>query len=147
MDKRRPLLEPFVGEWALQVAFPGAAPVAGGRAIFAWMAGKRFLIQRWEVPAPSAPDGLAVIGFNEARGTFLQHYFDSCGVARLYEMTFAGGVWNLSRTEADFSPLDFSQRYTGRFSDDGSTIRGRWESSSDGRAWVHDFELIYTKTS
>ncbi|HTA96198.1 MAG TPA: hypothetical protein VK730_00970 [Solirubrobacteraceae bacterium] len=45
----------------------------------------------------------------------------------------------------DFSPLDFSQRYTGTFSDDGRTIRGSGESSSDGARWKHDFELIYTK--
>jgi hypothetical protein len=45
----------------------------------------------------------------------LQHYFDSRGVARLYEMTFSGGVWNLLRNSSDFTPLEFSQRFSGTF--------------------------------
>ena len=33
----------------------------GARAIFEWLPGERFLIQRWEVPMPEAPDGIAII--------------------------------------------------------------------------------------
>ena len=57
----------------------------------------------------------------------LQHYFDSRGVARVYKMSVEEGVWKLWRDEPDFSPLDFSQRFTGTFSADGTTIAGRWE--------------------
>jgi len=114
--------------------------------VFEWLAGRRFVVQRWEVPHPAAPDGIAIIGFDTGRDNYLQHYFDSRGVARLYEMSFADGVWKLWRTVGDFSPVDFSQRYTGTFSDDGRTIRGSWESSSDGSSWEHDFQLIYTRT-
>ena len=146
-------LKPLIGEWRMQAVFPSSSPIGASEAQgaartgFEWLPGRRFVVQRWEVPHPAAPDGIAIIGFDPSRNTYLQHYFDSRGVARLYEMTLAEGVWNLSRAEPDFSPLDFSQRYTGSFSDDGRTIRGSWESSSDGRAWAHDFELIYTKTS
>ncbi len=62
-------------------------------------------------------------------------------------MGFAAGVWELCRTSADFSPLNFSQRFEGAFSDDGKTIEGRWETSSDGARWEHDFDLTYTKVS
>jgi hypothetical protein len=41
------------------------------------MPGGKFVVQRWEVPVPEAPDGLAAIGFDERRQTYLQHYFDS----------------------------------------------------------------------
>ena len=68
--------------------------------MFEWMPGEQFLIERWDVPVPEAPDGLAVIGFDEGRGTLLQHYFDSRGVARVYEMTLDDGVWTLARDEA-----------------------------------------------
>jgi hypothetical protein len=60
-------------------------------------------------------------------------------------MTFSGGVWTLLRNAADFTPLDFAQRFTGEFSPDLRTISGRWESSRDGTNWEHDFDLIYTK--
>ena len=131
-------LEPFIGEWGL----PGS-----GRTVFEWMPGGQFLVQRWEVPDPAVPDGIAIIGFDPSRGTYLQHYFDSRGVARVYEMGFGDGVWTLRRESADFSPLDFSQRFTGTFSDDGKTIAGRWESSSDGSSWEHDFDLTYTRVA
>jgi hypothetical protein len=39
-------------------------------------------------------------------------------------MSLENGVWRLWHDEPDFSPLDFSQRFTGSFSDDGKTIAG-----------------------
>jgi hypothetical protein len=141
-------LDAFAGEWSMEAAFPLLPPTdARGRTVFEWMPGKRFLIQRWEVPQPEAPDGIAIIGFDEGRGTFLQHYFDSRGVARLYEMSLENGVWKLWRSSEDFSPLNFSQRFTGTFSEDGLTIDGRWEISHDGSSWEHDFDLTYTKVT
>jgi hypothetical protein len=145
MDERRKRLERFIGEWTMRVRFPGAPPVEGGRVVFEWMTGDRFLIQRWDVPVPEAPDGLAIIGFDEGRGTFLQHYFDSRGIARVYAMRLEDGLWTLRREAPDFSPLDFAQRYTGSFSDDGTTIVGRWEIAHDGSTWEHDFYLTYVR--
>jgi hypothetical protein len=133
----------FVGEWRMAVDIPDAPQ---GRVLFEWMPGERFLIERWDIPHPDAPDGVAVMGFDEGRGTLLQHYFDSRGVARLYDMTLEDGVWTLSRTKPDFSPLTFWQRWQGRFSEDGRTIDGDWETSTDeGATWEHDFHLTFTK--
>ena len=138
-------LEAFVGEWMMEAAFPNVAPSdVRGRTVFEWMPGGRFLVQRWDVPHPDAPDGIAIIGYDENRETYLQHYFDSRGVARVYEMSFDGRIWKLSRTAADFSPLNFSQRFEGAFGDDRGTIQGSWESSNDGSTWEHDFELKYS---
>jgi hypothetical protein len=141
-------LAPLVGEWTVAARFPNQAlgEVPGATTVFEWLPGERFLVQRWEVPVPEAPDGIAVIGFDEERGSLLQHYFDSRGVARVYEMTFVDRVWRLERTEADFSPLDFSQRYVGELSDDGRTIAGRWEIAHDRSTWELDFHLTYTRT-
>jgi hypothetical protein len=129
----------------MRVRFPGEPPVAGGRVVFEWMTGEQFLIQCWDVPVPEAPDGLAIIGFDEGRGTFLQHDFDSRGIARVYVMGLEDEVWTLWRETPDFSPLDFAQRYTGSFSDDGTTIVGRWEIAHDGSTWEHDFDLTYVR--
>jgi hypothetical protein len=143
-------LKPFIGEWSIEAEFPGA-PVpsedSGARTVFEWMSGGRFLVQRWQVPVPEAPDGIAIIGPDPERDGYLQHYFDSRGVARVYEMGFAEGVWKLSRTKADHSPLDFCQRFEGSFDDGGRTIAGRWEISHDGSSWEHDFNLTYRKLS
>lgn len=131
-------LAPYVGEWRLPM---------GGRTVFEWLPGGRLLVQRWEVPDPAVPDGIAIIGFDPGRGAYRQHYFDSRGVARVYDMHFDDGVWTLRREPADFSPLDFRQRFVGRFSEDGRTITGRWETSHDGSNWEHDFDLTYTRVA
>lgn len=146
-------LESLIGEWHMEAVFPSTSPAAGmqaegvARTVFEYLSGRQFVIQRWEVPHPEAPDGIAIIGWDSARGSLVEHYFDSRGVARLYEMSFGEGLWKLSRTVPDFSPLDFAQRYTGTISEDGSTIRGQWEISSDGSQWKHDFELNYHRVS
>lgn len=52
-----------------------------------------------------------------------------------------GDSWRLWRAAPGFH-----QRFTGRLSEDGQTIRGRWEMSEDGREWRTDFDLTYTRT-
>jgi hypothetical protein len=140
-------LAPLHGEWRLMAVFKGVPPAdVGARVSFEWLPGEQFLIERWEVPVPEAPDGIAIIGPDPKRdGQYLQHYFDSRGVARVYKMSFANGVWKLWRDEPDFSSLDFAQRYTGTFSSDGTTIVGAWEICHDGKTWDHDFDLTYIK--
>ena len=139
-------LEAFIGEWSIEVSLPGApAGDIGARATFEWMPGETFLLERWQVPVPEAPDGLAVIGYDEGRGTLLQHYFDSRGVARVYEMSLEGGVWKLQRDSADFSPLDFDQRFEGRFAEEGKTIEGRWDIRHPGGDWEKDFDMTYRR--
>lgn len=49
----------------------------------------------------------------------------------------------LVRLDAYGSWGTMRQRYTGTFSEDGSTITGGWEKSIDGGDWKHDFVLIY----
>jgi hypothetical protein len=135
-------LEPLrvlVGEWTATVG-----DLHAGRVVFEWALGEAFLIQRSQSP-PEFPDGLAVIAA-AGDGGYLQHYFDSRGVVRLYRMTLRDGRWTLLRTEPDFSPLDFAQRFEGTFSAAGDTVEGRWETSRDGgQTWEVDFPLTYTR--
>jgi hypothetical protein len=109
---------------------------------FEWLEGRRFLVQRWHVDHPDAPDGIAIIGWDGERATYLQHYFDSRGVRRVYEMSLAAGVWKLRRTA-----LGFSQRFSGSFDESADTISGTWEKSTDGSTWEHDFDLTYMRKS
>ena len=143
-------LDAFVGEWAMEARFPDGHPAASGdipqaRSWFEWALGGQFLLQRTEVPVPEAPDSLSVVSVDPETGAYTQHYYDARGVVRLYAMTFAGRVWTLTRESADFSPLDFRQRFIGTFSDDGNTIAGAWETGQDGGGWEHDFALIYRR--
>lgn len=138
-------LAPFVGEWNVEASLPGP-PDTNARAVFEWVLGGSFLMQRTEISLPEAPDGIALIGLDPGGGAFTQHYFDSRGVIRIYAMTFEDGVWTLSRDRPDFSDLSFWQRYAGTFSADGDRIDGRWEISHDeGATWEKDFDLDYTR--
>ena len=140
-DPRLAALDIFLGEWIEQVEVPNATP---GRSLFEWDLKGSFLIQRALSPLPEYPDGLMIISL--AQDGYLQHYFDSRGVVRLYRMSLEGQSWTLTRTEPDFSPLDFSQRFVSTISADGNRIEGRWETWYDsGQSWELDFPLTYTR--
>jgi hypothetical protein len=146
-------LDVFIGDWSIEARFPGHQPTPSGaagsgplaRGRFEWALGGQFLMQHTEIPIPEAPDSLAIVGTDLRTGGYTQHYYDSRGVARLYAMGFADGVWTLTRELPDFSPLDFRQRFTGTFSEDENTITGAWEKSPGGAEWEHDFALTYRR--
>ena len=146
-------LDGFVGDWILEARFPGQPGVAGpageqpvAHTRFEWTLDRQFLLQRTEVAVPAAPDSLAVVTAGPETGAYTQHYYDSRGVVRLYAMTLADGVWTLTRTAADFSPLEFAQRFTGTFSPDGNTIDGSWEKRLPDGPWEQDFTLTYHRS-
>jgi hypothetical protein len=147
-------LDAFVGEWVVEASFPGGRPAPSGateqgpqaRSWFEWALDRQFLLQRTEIPVREAPDSLSIVSVDLEAGGYTQHYFDSRGVVRLYAMTFADGVWTLTRESPDFTPLAFRQRFTGTFGPDGNTITGAWETGHDGTQWEHDFALTYRRT-
>ena len=132
----------LAGEWELAVDLPGSEDVRG-HVLFDAMGD--VLVQRTTLPVPGAPDSCCVVVAADD-GSYVQHYFDSRGVARLYAMTFDGRTWTLERTRPDFSPLDICQRFTGTVREDRMTIDGEWQSSADGQQWKRDFGLTYTRT-
>ena len=105
----------LVGDWKTNA--PGMD--AEGRTTFEWLEGGGFLIERSTVARPEFPNSVSIIGPTGPDGGLQQHYFDSRGVARVYEMTLANGTWTLFREGPDWP-----QRYVGRISDDGNTIAG-----------------------
>jgi hypothetical protein len=134
-------LAPLEGRWRIAARFPTARPIGGaGDVTFAWIEERAFLVERWHVDEPGAPDGIAVLGWDDAAGGLVQRYFDSRGVARVYRTALEGGVWRLWRDQPGFD-----QRFAGALSPDGGTIAGAWEMRTDGATWQHDFDLTYTR--
>ena len=141
-------LDALIGRWEMEASFaagsfgPGtpATTQRGGLTTFEWLDGRYFLIQRFAVDHPAAPSGIAIIGPGGAAGPLEQHYYDSRGVARVYQASLDGGIWKLWREAPRFW-----QRYSGVVSDDGTVIAGAWEASADGRDWKRDFGLTYFK--
>ncbi len=134
-------LEPLIGEWRMTATPPGGQPWPGeGRATFEWHDSGAHLIERSTVDIPGVPDGVSIIGCDAANGTCYQLYSDDRGVCRVYEMSIGDGEWTLWREGAPFP-----QRFTGRFTDDGNAIVGRWEKAKDGTNYTTDFDLSYTR--
>jgi hypothetical protein len=141
MTEKIEALEALIGEWTMAPRFERfeTIPDVVGHVAFEWMPGRRFVVQRWEVPVPEAPDGVALLGPHEDRDGLVQHYFDSRGVHRVYDMTLEDGVWTLEREHPGFD-----QRFRGTFSDDGDTIEGVYEMRNDAD-WFKDFEMTYAR--
>ena len=139
-----PALEPLnalVGEWVTEGSHVMiAATVLRGKKTYTWFEGHRFLIEHSYTDHPDVPDSIAIIGADNSEAPLVQHYFDSRGVSRIYKMSLSEGVWKLWRDAPGFS-----QRFTGTLSDDGKTVQGMLEKSSDGVQWERDMELTYTK--
>jgi hypothetical protein len=124
-------LQPFIGEWAVEgrhVAFPDT--VVRGASVFEWWGDRTFLIHRSILDHPDFPDSISVIGATQADGGLAQHYFDTRGVHRLFDMTFADGVWTLDRKVSN--PKDFDQRMKAMFSPDGNAITAEFEVRDSG---------------
>jgi hypothetical protein len=133
-------LEALVGEWTTEVRHPDIGVVHGEMSV-EWLDGGGYLIQRSWAEDTRFPRGISLIGPTEDGDRIVQHYFDSRGVARIYDIALEGGVLRLSRDDEDFA-----QRFVGRFSDDGSVIEGAWERADPGTdAWEHDFDLTYRR--
>lgn len=104
-------------------------------------------MQRSDIPNPAFPDSITIIGVDPNGESYTQHYFDSRGVVCLYAMPSDAGRWTLMRSAPDFTPLDFSQWFTGAFAEDGNSIDAAWETSHDGVHWEHDVDHTYTRVT
>jgi hypothetical protein len=142
-------LDRLVGTWDLEIAhpaFPGV--VVHGSAVVEWLEGERFLIHRARTEHPDFPDSIAIIGHTEqdrvgdASGEArpCMHYFDSRGVFREYEVGIDDKSWRLHRNAPDFS-----QRFTGTFTDGGDTIVGQWQLCEDDVHWNDDLKITYRR--
>ncbi len=137
-------LNVLVGEWELEITAmsfdPDPSAAAHGHVSFHWMENRSFLREHSEIADTKFPQSVAIIGSDDTAETYGMLYFDSRGISRIYQMSLTGDTWKLWR---DFP--GFSQRFTGTISKDGSVITARWEKSTDGSTWEHDFDQKYTK--
>ncbi len=132
-------LEVLVGEWRVE-AIVGEFKQAG-RARFEWVEGGAFLKEHWDfAPSELPPAATWIIGSDESSEDFSVLYHDTRSVSRVLHMRMQDGAWTQWRDDPEFS-----QRFTGKISPDGNTIQVSLEKSFDGKTWVHDFDLVFTR--
>jgi hypothetical protein len=138
-------LEALTGSWEMALrwspkthALVGGPASARGEARFEWIEDGHFLVQRQA--GDGGPEARWLIGRDETSAEYTVLYSDSRGTSRVYQMTFADGVWRIwGKASA------FHQRFEGRLGAGGRSIEGWWEKSADGRSWERDFDLSYLK--
>jgi hypothetical protein len=134
-------LDALAGEWQVELSFPANPPrTVLGHVSFEWLEDGAFFVMRSGNKSAGSPSSVSVIGKDDSADTFTMLYADDRGVSRIYQMSVEGGEWKQWREAPGFC-----QRFAGTFSDDDNTIIARWEKSSDGTQWEHDFDLRYTR--
>lgn len=137
-------LERFVGEWEMVLSnasfLPSSSDTLTGQVSIRWLERGAFLAMYMGGQPQGTPDAIWLIGRDESTPGYTVLYYDNRTVSRVYEMSFSDGLWKMWRNAPGFS-----QRFEGKFSEDGNTITARWQNSSDGTTWEHDFDVNYKK--
>ena len=131
----------LLGDWTMVGTHPQLPSAVQGHSSFEWLREGALLAWQfdWE-RGQGIPSAFSVIGQDDAVEPCSMLYTDERGVARIYQMSLAGGMWKMWRD----SP-EFSQRMTGTVSEDGNTITCHGELSRDGSHWEPDLAVRYTK--
>jgi hypothetical protein len=111
-----------------------------GRTSFAWHEGGAFVVMRSEIDEPGIPSGVAVIGSDDAAGTFTMIYFDERETSRRYTVEVGDGEVSWHRDEAGFA-----QRMVVTVTSDGSRLDGKGTMSREGGPWEDDLQLTYER--
>jgi len=137
-------LDVFVGDWAMELSnasfLPSSSDTVRGQVSFEWLEGGAFLVLYMGNKPPGTPDALWLISRDESTPNYVVLYYDTRKVSRVYEMSFSNSAWKMWRNSQSFS-----QRFEGKFSDDGNTITAHWQKSSNDSIWEHDFDVTYTR--
>ncbi len=142
---KNPALEPLevlLGDWDVELSnaeFLEGGAVLTGMMTFAWLE-PAFISMGSHVTGGIVPDSISVIGRNDTGAAFTMLYYDDRGVSRVYDMSFDGKEWLLSRNDPGFQ-----QRFAATITEDARTIRGSWERSHESDIWIHDFDVLYTR--
>ena len=111
-----------------------------GRASFAWHECGAFLVMRSQVDAPKFPDGIAIIGSDDAARKFAMIYFDERGTSRLMDVT----IGDRSVSWRHDNPK-FAQTLT--ITAEGDRLVSKGRMSQNGGPWTDDLSQTYERIS
>jgi hypothetical protein len=143
-QRRNPALEPLVpliGDWRTTGTHPLVPGTTfHGRTSFGWAEGGAFVVMRSEIDEPEIPSGVAVIGSDDATGTFTMLYFDERDISRRYTVEVGDGEVAWRRDEAGFA-----QRMVLAVASDGRRLDASGTMSREGGPWEDDLHLTYER--
>lgn len=133
--------ERIIGEWrstGSHPALPGI--ILQGQVSFAWQDGGAFLVWRSEVEHPLFPDGIAIVGSDDAAGTIFISYFDERGISRKYDVTLGENGFAMQRADTKFA-----QRMTFSLEAGDARMASKGEMSREGAAWEPDLSQTFER--
>jgi hypothetical protein len=130
--------EPLLGEWTVEAVMPGSEDVLPGSMSVEWLEGGGYLIQRSRMEDPMFPRGISVIGPDRSGEKLVQHYFDSRGVARIYDISLEDGVLRIWRDDPTFA-----QRFAATLAADA--FEGLWQLARTPGDWQDDLKVTYRR--
>ena len=134
-------LTPLIGQWRTTGTHPLVPGTTfHGRTSFEWFEDGAFVMMRSEIDEPEVPNGMAVIGSDDAAGTFTMVYFDEREISRHYVVEIGDGQISWHRDEAGFA-----QRMVVTIAADGARLEARGTMSRDGGPWEDDLQLSYER--
>ncbi len=143
-QKPNPALErlaPLVGQWRTTGTHPLVPDTMfHGRTSFEWHEHGAFMLVRSEIDEPEIPSAVAVIGSDDAAGTFTMIYFDERGISRRYTVEVTDREVRWHRDEAGFA-----QRMIIAIAPDGTRLDAHGTMSHDGGEWEPDLQLTYER--
>lgn len=137
-------LEALIGEWKTEgwtrETADGPPVRIDATDTYEWLPGRCALLHTVDARVGDEKvEGAEIIGWDPARGSYITQYFGSDG-PNDYEATLAEQdgalVWSMR------SDLD---RFTGTFSEDGSTINGHWEQLDSENRWRPWMDIVLTR--
>jgi hypothetical protein len=133
----------LVGEWTTVGTHPLLpGKTFHGHATFSWLESGAFLLYRSHIDEPEIPDGVAILGTDDATDAGAMLYFDVRNVSREYRWSMSGNVFTWSRDESGFS-----QRMVLTVAEDGQSMEAKGQMSRNGQPWEPDLQLTYSRAS
>ncbi len=134
----------LAGDWTMELSnaafLSNPSDTVQGHVSFEWLQDGAFRVMRMGDKSPGPPNAIWLISRDEAGPNYTVLYYDARKVSRVYQMSFADGIWKMWREAPGFW-----QRYESKVSAGGQVITGCWERSPDGAAWERDFDATYRR--
>jgi hypothetical protein len=136
-------LQIFVGTWNTEGEIEATSTEPGSRLkardTYEWLPGGFFLLHRVEgCMGTTDVQSLEIIGYDATSRRYFTHSFDNYGVASAYQALLADDSWTI---------LGDSERFLGRFNDDGTALSGTWERLADDSTWIPWMTITLTKAT
>ncbi len=136
-------LDVFVGTWNTQGLIEAGPSGPASRLVavdtYEWLPGGFFLLHHVDGSLGDQPvQTLEIIGYDASSRSYVTRSYDNQGNSNTYRANLRAAWWTI---------LGESERFTGVFSDDGTTLTGMWEQSADGATWTSWMTIKLTRVT